>query len=151
MTPQLILNFTNLVFSVVLQSAPLPTGPWKDVAASSKTCPSTHTFTVQTWRHRHEFFRFIPKDNGIVPTPGKPHAYATNGLVHLSCPMVWGCDDMAMKEYRWYDDYQLVATTQSGSWTTSPSPGWHYYQVQAVTEMGESWITTDVLELETTP
>lgn len=136
----LIVLFTNAVFALQIQSAPAVTGPWTELVTSRNPCAETHSLSVNTTEPM-KFFRFIPLDNGLAPTPQSPDVYFYNEKLHLVCPPLYECPSNPIVEYRWYRDGQLIATTTEPAAEIDNLIGLHLYQVQVRTADGLSWLS----------
>lgn len=98
----LMLKFTNVVFSAMLQTADSPHGPWQDSQLSVSQCAETHTFAVPM-TNTHRFFRLRLLDNGQVPTPELVHAVKASATsIHVSASMQFDChDDLFQRTEFW--------------------------------------------------
>jgi hypothetical protein len=143
----LVIHFTNLAFAVMLQSTTdLADENWVDIRQSISACPSAHSISVVP-NQPQMFYRAIPLDNGIVPTPGQPHATVNGSSVTLDTGLVFNCNDDPMSYYKWYRDGELIGngTPHGSEFTDTPPPGVHLYQVKAVDFDKESWLSQGAL------
>lgn len=136
----LSIYFTNLVFAVTIQSAPAVDGPWSNRGASVNPCASVHSVSVNKTQPI-EFFRIVPLDNGLAPTPGRPEFYLDGHKVRLLVPTIYQCPSSAILRYHWSRNGKPIAITTEPALADPAPAGFHLYQVQAETAAGLGWLS----------
>jgi hypothetical protein len=119
MITNLVIQFTNVAFAAVLETATDPAGPWTEAQESFSACPQLHTFNVpvttnamfaaasidptnsipgggtnMAFESSARFFRGKFLDNGVEPTPQNVYAQRwTATSIAVSATMQFRCDD----------------------------------------------------------